>query len=313
MAKVLVVDDKQMMRDSVSTMLTRAGFTVVVAENGLGAVEMVTRHRPDAGITDLQMPELDGIGLLGEVMKIDAQIPVILMTAYASVDTAVQALKRGAFDYIQKPFEGDELVMTAKRAVEHHRLRAENEALKAVEEQSNPTRPLIGESHSMRAARAQIEQIAASHGTVLISGESGTGKEIASQQIHALSPRRGRVMLCLNCAALSTTLLESELFGHEKGAFTGADQMRKGRFELADGGTLLLDEISEISPQVQAKLLRVLQERQFERVGSSDTREVDVRIIATTNRNLEASVARGEFRQDLYFRLNRLQLAGQRA
>lgn len=304
MAKILVVDDKQMMRDSVSTMLTRAGFTAVVAENGFAAVEMVSRHRPDAIVTDLQMPELDGIGLLGEVMKIDAQIPVVLMTAYASVDTAVKALKAGAFDYIQKPFEGDELIMTMKRAVEYHQLKTENETLKAVKEQAHPTRPLIGESATMKTTRGQIERIAASHGTVLVTGESGTGKEIVSQQIHALSPRRNKVLLCLNCAALSTTLLESELFGHEKGAFTGADQMRKGRFELADGGTLLLDEISEISPQVQAKLLRVLQERQFERVGSSETREVDVRIIATTNRDLEDSVAKGEFRQDLYFRLN---------
>jgi DNA-binding NtrC family response regulator len=304
MAKVLIVDDKEMMRDSVGATLARDGFQVVAADGGEAALTMIARHRPAAVVTDLKMPGIDGMELLGRVRRLDPDLPVILMTAYATIETAVSALKQGAFDYIQKPFEGEELVMTVRRAVEHRELLRENAALRRTEGPARSARPLIGDSPSMRQLRAQIEQIAASHGTVLVSGESGTGKEIVAHTLHAQGPRRDKVMLCLNCAALSESLLESELFGHEKGAFTGADQMRKGRFELADGGTLLLDEISEISPQVQAKLLRVLQERQFERVGSSVTMEVDVRVIATTNRDLSRAVARGDFRQDLFFRLN---------
>ena len=302
--KILVVDDKQMMRDSVGTTLQRAGFTIVAAGDGAAALSMVARHRPAAVITDLKMPEMDGLELLTKLRQVDADLPVVLMTAYGSVHDAVSAMKRGAFDFVQKPFEGDQLVMVIRRAVEHRGLIQENAALKSnartlVEEPS-----LVGNSPAMRRVARQIHQIANSHGTVLICGESGTGKEVVARTIHAHSPRRDRIMLCLNCAALSSNLLESELFGHEKGAFTGADQLRKGRFELADGGTLLLDEISEISSPLQAKLLRVLQEGQFERVGASVSMDVDVRVIATTNRDLEQSVVTGEFRQDLFYRLN---------
>ncbi len=303
--KVLVVDDKQMMRDSVSSTLQRAGFQVIAASDGAAALGHIARHHPAAVITDLKMPEMDGLELLSRIAQLDDQLPVVLMTAYGSVNDAVQAMKSGAFDFIQKPFEGDQLVMTIRRAVEHHRLVRENEALKnnADVEVQSPT--LVGRTPVMRMMAQQIQQIARSgHATVLINGESGTGKEVVARTIHAHSPRRDRVMLCVNCAALSSSLLESELFGHEKGAFTGADQLRKGRFELADGGTILLDEISEISPVLQAKLLRILQERSFERVGSSVTMEVDVRIIATTNRDLRQCVAQGTFRQDLYYRLN---------
>ena len=308
MAKILIVDDKQMMRDSVGVTLSRAGFSPVAASNGREALDLLSRHRPAAVVTDLSMPEMDGLELLDAVLAHDADLPVILMTAYATVDTAVAALKRGAFDYIQKPFERDQLVAAVRRAVRQSELAAENEALRE-STASVSDRDMIGDSPIMQRVRAQIDQVAASHGTVLVSGESGTGKEIIARTVHRLSPRKDRVMLCLNCAALSTSLLESELFGHEKGAFTGADQMRKGRFELADGGTLLLDEISEVSPQVQAKLLRVLQERSFERVGSSVTLDTDVRIIATTNRDLRSEVAAGRFREDLYFRLNVLPIA----
>lgn len=304
MAKILVVDDKQMMRDSVTTTLLRAQLHAVAAETGEAALESIRKHRPSAVLTDLKMPGMDGIELLERIGKIDPDLPVVLMTAYATVDTAITALKLGAFDYIQKPFEGDELVVTMKRAVEHYSLRKENAALKTKESVEPPPRRLVGNSLVMQRLRQQIDQIATSHGTVLISGESGTGKEIVAHSLHSSSPRSKEVMLCLNCAALSTSLLESELFGHEKGAFTGADQMRKGRFELADGGTLLLDEVSEVSSQVQAKLLRVLQEREFERVGSSATMGVDVRVIATTNRELMTEVNAGNFRRDLYFRLN---------
>ena len=309
MAKVLVVDDKQMMRDSVATTLVRAGFQAVAAADGPTALEMIGRHRPAAIVTDLRMPNMDGIALLREVMKIDPQLPVVLMTAYASIDTAVEAMKIGAFDYVQKPFDGDELIVCVKRAVEHRRLQRENEALREAGSPNRSQQTLVGESTVMRNLRQQIRQVADSHGTVLITGESGTGKEVVARQIHALSPRADQVMLAVNCAALSRNLLESELFGHEKGAFTGADQLRKGRFELADTGTLLLDEVSEVDGGVQAKLLRVLQERQFERVGSSVTQDVDVRVIATTNRDLPAVVQSGDFRDDLYYRLNVLPVA----
>ena len=228
----------------------------------------------------------------------------MIITAFGSVETAVQAMKIGAFDFIQKPFEGDELVLTVRRAVEHRRLLQENAALRSNAQVYEDAPVLVGRSPAMRQLAQQIHQIAHSLCTVLIGGASGTGKEVVARTIHAHSPRRDRIMMCLNCAALSTSLLESELFGHEKGAFTGADQLRKGRFELADGGTLLLDEISEIEPPLQAKLLRVLQEQQFERVGSSLTMQVDVRVIATTNRDLARCVAEGSFRQDLFYRLN---------
>jgi len=303
-SKVLVVDDKQIMRDSVAATLQRAGFAVIAAGDGAAALKLMARHRPVAVITDLKMPEMDGLELLRRIKQADDGMPVILMTAYGSIDSAVDAMKHGAYDFVQKPFEGDELVLTVRRAAEHHQLVDENAALKANAQQYENIPTLVGKSDAMRHLAGQIQQIAHSHSTVLIMGESGTGKEVVARTIHAHSPRRDRAMLAVNCAALSSSLLESELFGHEKGAFTGADQLRKGRFELADGGTLLLDEISEISPELQAKLLRVLQEQQFERVGSSQTMSVDVRIVATTNRDLTQSVEDGSFRQDLYYRLN---------
>jgi len=302
--KILVVDDKAMMRDSVGRTLQRAGYTIVAASDGESALGMLAKHRPAAVITDLKMPEMDGLELLGKLRTADVDLPVVLMTAYGTVNDAVEAMKVGAFDFIQKPFEGDQLVMVMRRAVEHRRLLNENAALRTSTRETRELPALIGKSPAMRQVAQQIHQIANSHGTVLIAGESGTGKEVVARTIHAHSPRGNNILLCLNCAALSSSLLESELFGHEKGAFTGADQLRKGRFELADGGTLFLDEISEIGPQLQAKLLRVLQEGQFERVGSSLTMQVDARVIATTNRDLSRSVADGSFRQDLYYRLN---------
>jgi DNA-binding NtrC family response regulator len=225
------------------------------------------------------------------------------MTAFGSVDSAVQAMKLGAFDYIQKPFEADQVSLLVDRAIQHARLQSENEALRRSLTDGDE-REIVGDATSMCALRETLDRMAASNNTVLIQGESGTGKELLARRLHRMSPRADRPMLCLNCAALSANLLESELFGHERGAFTGADRIRKGRFELADGGTLLLDEVSEIPPELQAKLLRVLQERQFERVGSSVTRTVDVRVIATTNRHLPDWVAQKRFREDLYFRLS---------
>ncbi|MFI4916986.1 MAG: sigma-54-dependent transcriptional regulator [Phycisphaerales bacterium JB060] len=318
MSTVLVVDDKEMMRDSVCSVLRRAGMTALAASSGQESLDRVALQRPDALVSDLKMPGMTGVELLAQVRKIDDELPVVLMTAFGSVQTAVEAMKLGAFDYLTKPFEGDELLICVKRAIQHARLRRENAVLRADGSQAEvePSGKiatggtafgldrLVGASPAMRSVKAQAQAVADSHGTVLIVGESGTGKEVVARAIHELSPRRTGPFLAVNCAALSETLLESELFGHEKGAFTGADKMRKGRFELAHGGTLLLDEVSEVSPAIQAKLLRVLQERAFERVGSSQTISIDVRVLATSNRDLPKAVAAGDFRQDLFFRLN---------
>jgi two-component system, NtrC family, response regulator HydG len=313
MSRILVVDDRESMRDSVATTLARKGHAIVTAANGKAALAKLAERPCDAVITDLEMPEMNGLGLLDEIRRIDEQLPVVLMTAYGTVDSAVSAMKSGAYDYITKPFTGDTLLITVERALERSRLMKENSILKASAHTSSARaerqqQSMIGEGVAMTQLRQRLGKIADSHGTVLISGESGSGKEVAARWIHEHSPRASMPFLAVNCAALSTSLLESELFGHEKGSFTGADKLRKGRFELADGGTLLLDEISEIAPEIQAKLLRVLQERCFERVGSSATRCVDVRVIATTNRDLPAEVAKGRFREDLYFRLNVLPL-----
>ena len=312
MSRILVVDDKELMRDSVATTLARKGHAVVTVASGQAALDKLAQRSFDAVVTDLQMPQMDGLELLAEIRRLDEQLPVVFMTAYGTIETAVNAMKQGAYDYITKPFSGDVLLVTVERAIEHGRLVKENQILRVrgtpgrarTDAAGGAEHVMIGSGPVMTQLVQRLERIADSHGTVLVSGESGSGKEVAARWIHEHSPRAEMPFLALNCAALSTNLLESELFGHERGAFTGADKLRKGRFELADGGTLLLDEISEIDPGIQAKLLRVLQERTFERVGSSASRAVDVRVIVTTNRNLPAEVSSGGFRQDLYFRLN---------
>jgi DNA-binding NtrC family response regulator len=304
MARILIVDDQDVIRDSLAATLARQGHEVVAAIDGPGALtKLGGASRFELMISDLKMPKMTGTELLAEVKKIRPELPVVLMTAFATVSTAVEAMKLGAYDYIQKPFDGEEIKLLVERTLEHNRLRLENAALRTMAE-LNVARPLVGASAVMNEVRQRMDRVAKSNATILICGESGTGKEVVARAIHQSSERRERPMLAVNCAALSESLLESELFGHEKGSFTGADRMRRGRFELADGGTLLLDEISEIAGSLQAKLLRVLQENQFERVGSSLTQQVDVRVVATTNRNLEAAVGEGKFRQDLYYRLN---------
>jgi DNA-binding NtrC family response regulator len=303
MARILVVDDAEMMRDSLAATLAREGHEIVACGDGPAAVSRLTGGRFDLLITDLKMPKMTGIELLQEAKRLRAEMPVVLMTAFATVHTAVEAMKLGAYDYIQKPFDGEEIKLLVDRTLEHSRLVRENQALRGMND-SCPPKPLIGSGPSMEEVRQKILQVAKSSATVLVCGESGSGKELVARAIHAASERRERPMLAVNCAALSENLLESELFGHEKGAFTGADRLRRGRFELADGGTLLLDEISEITPALQAKLLRVLQESQFERVGSSLTQQVDVRVVATTNRDLQGQVDAGKFRQDLFYRIN---------
>ena len=300
---VLVVDDKEMMRDSVGSILTRAGFSVRTASDARSALSEIASRRPDCVVTDHNMPGMTGVELVAQVNAHDDELPVILMTAFGSIEIAVQAMKNGAYDFITKPFEGDELIIAVKRAIQHASVVRENAILKAstsTDGQRSGLDRLVGESDAMRKVRAEDS----SHGTVLVTGESGVGKEVVARAVHDLSPRVANPFLAVNCAALNESLLESELFGHEKGAFTGADKLRKGRFELANDGTLLLDEVSEVSPQIQAKLLRVLQERAFERVGSSTTIGVDVRIVATSNRDLPHAASMGEFRQDLFYRLN---------
>jgi DNA-binding NtrC family response regulator len=304
MARICVVDDKALLRDSLAETLRREDHVVEAFEDPAAALPEVLTGRFDLVLTDLKMPNLSGVDLLRELRAGGCDVPVIVMTAFGTVDTAVEAIKLGAFDYMQKPFDANVIVVQVERALRHGQLARENEALRASIADILPQREMVGDSDAMMQLRLKIGQIARSQGTVLITGESGTGKELVASAIHAGSRRADRPMLCLNCAALSASLLESELFGHERGAFTGADRTRKGRFELADGGTLLLDEISEMALPLQAKLLRVLQEGQFERVGSSTTRQADVRIIATSNRTLSNWVAKGQFREDLYYRLN---------
>ena len=301
MSRILVVDDEAILRDAMAEALGRAGHSVEAFDSGRPAMDRFAAEGFDLVISDLKMPVMDGLSVLEEAKRVAPDVPVVLVTAHGTVEGAVGAMKRGAYDYIIKPFKLDELELLVARALEHRTLSVENEALRARLAETS------GEavwSAATRDVYELLERAARSDATVLITGESGTGKEVAARTLHALSVRRSAPFLCVNCAALSAGLLESELFGHERGAFTGAERMRKGRFELADGGTLLLDEVSEIDPDLQAKLLRVLQERAFERVGSSQTRRVDVRVIATTHRDLPAEMANGKFREDLYYRLN---------
>jgi DNA-binding NtrC family response regulator len=252
----------------------------------------------------MKMPGMDGLEVLAEARRVSPALAVVVITAYGTVETAVEAMRRGAFDYIQKPFKPEEIELLVARALEHRRLVAENEYLRSEVRREWSPEEMVGREGGLATVWAEVVKVARTSATVLIRGETGTGKELVARAIHYGSDRGSRPFVRVNCAALSAGLLESELFGHEKGAFTGAGTERVGRFELAEGGSLLLDEISEMSVELQGKLLRVLQEREFERVGSSEPRRADVRVIATSNRDLEKYMAEGRFRQDLFFRLN---------
>jgi two-component system response regulator HydG len=302
--RVLVADDEASARSGLASLLRDEGFEVVLAEDGTQALAKVEETAPDVLVTDLRMPGLDGIELLTKARAIHPDLIVVLMTAFADVETAVKAMQEGAEHYLTKPLQIEELVLVLRRALERRTLAHEATELRARLKDHLRFDSIIGASPAMQQVFDVIEQVAPSKASVLITGESGTGKELVAQAIHENSPRATAPFVKLHCAALAETILESELFGHEKGAFTGAVGRREGRFKQADGGTLFLDEIGDISPSIQVKLLRFLQERTFERVGGNETVKVDVRIIAATNRDLASEVAAGKFREDLYYRLN---------
>ena len=297
---VLVVDDDNGHRLMLEALLGKWGYRVQSAANGVQAVEKVREGPFDAVLMDIRMPDMDGITALKGIKSYNPAVPVVLMTAYSAVESAVEALKSGAYDYLIKPLDFDVLKLTLSRTLEHSRLKAENSQLRA----ESRSRAIVGNSPAIRRMQEMIETVAPSDATVLIIGKSGTGKELVARSIHQLSSRADGPWVAVNCAALSENLLESELFGHEKGAFTGADKRREGRFLQASGGTLFLDEIGEIPLQMQVKLLRALQQREIQRVGSDETISVDVRIVAATNRDLAEEIRAGRFREDLYYRLN---------
>jgi two-component system, NtrC family, response regulator HydG len=304
---ILVVDDERSNRASLGRILARAGYDVVEAAGGAEALDRLRSRSTAVLLTDLKMPGMDGVELLRAAKLVSPDIEVVLMTAYGTVETAVEAMKEGAYDFLTKPLKRHDVLQAVSKAVEKRSLVVENRELRArlkVAADAGPLGRIIGNSVALRSSLEVVRQVAPTDATVLVSGESGTGKELVARAIHELSPRTGRPLVRLACAALPETLLESELFGHEAGAFTGAAGKRQGRFETADGGSLLLDEVSETSPATQVKLLRVLQEGEFERVGGSRTLSVDVRIIAATNRDLDEMVAERSFREDLFYRLN---------
>lgn len=301
-AHILLVEDDLSHCTILQALINGWGYRVSVAYNGRQALEQVRAQPFDLILSDVRMAEMDGIAALKAIKSYNPAIPILIMTAYSNVESAVEAIKAGAYDYLTKPLDFDTLQLTLVRALEHTSLKSENQDLK--QRLRFDQQNFIGRSEPMRKLLEMIAMIAPSEATVLISGESGTGKELIARAVHANSLRKERPLVSINCAALSESLLESELFGHEKGAFTGADKRREGRFMEADQGTLFLDEIGEVSPLMQAKLLRAIQEREIQRVGSNQTLSVDVRLIAATNRDLLADVEAGRFRQDLYYRLN---------
>ncbi len=301
---ILVADDDLAHRTMLRTLLSGWGYMITEADDGSSAVEAVRRQPFDLILMDIRMIRVSGLEALTEIKAYNPAIPVVIMTAYASVETAVLALKKGAYDYLTKPLDFDELRLTLERAMDHSHLREENRLLKESLGERFDRRNLIGRSLAMTRLIETVSQVASTEATVLITGESGTGKEMIAGLLHYNSLRKDGPFIRFNCAAIAETLLESELFGHEKGAFTGADRRKEGKFRQADGGSLFLDEVSEMSVGMQVKLLRVLQERELTRVGGEEVLRVDVRLIAATNRDLLKEVGAGRFREDLFYRLN---------
>ncbi len=306
---VLIIDDEPLMRLSMLDALKAEGYQVQEVSNGEEGIQKTKTNRYDLVITDLRMPGSDGLQVVRVCKEYSPETEVIVITAHGSVDTAVQAMKLGAHDYVTKPFSMDELLMTVDRATKVQALRQENTALRQELEGKFNFDGMVGKNEQMRQVLEKVKLVATTDATVLIVGESGTGKEVIANAIHRNSPRYGQALIKVSCAALPETLLEAELFGHEKGAFTGALKQRLGRFELAHKGTLFLDEIGEIAPMVQVKLLRVLQEKRFERVGGMETIASDVRLVCATQKNLKEEVEAGRFREDLFYRLNVVQVA----
>ncbi|HLG29130.1 MAG TPA: sigma-54 dependent transcriptional regulator [Candidatus Brocadiales bacterium] len=302
--KIMVVDDELVSREYLHEVLVRNHYDVIMASNGLEAVERFGKEGCDLIFLDMKMPGMGGIEVLENIKRTTPETIIIIMTAYGTVESAVDAMKKGAYDYIIKPFSPDHIELLLARVQERQKLIEETKYWRSKATGNGVNGPVISKKSKMYEIYEQVKKVAQSKASILIQGESGTGKELIAHAVHHYSPRRDKPFIKVNCAALTETLLESELFGHEKGAFTGATSKREGRFELANEGTLLLDEISEISPSVQAKLLRVLEEEEFERVGGTKTLKIDTRIVATTNRNLRAEVENGHFREDLFFRLN---------
>jgi two-component system, NtrC family, response regulator len=303
-ARILIVDDEQNAREALRTILAEEGYDVAEAGDGEAALQRLSEFSPDAVLCDVRMPQMDGLTLLRRAKEEGHGALFIMMTAFASIETAVEAMRAGAETYLVKPLEVNAVLVVLDKALEKLRLQRESQVLRERISERYRFGNIVGESPELQAVFDVVKRAAPTKATVLILGESGTGKELIAQALHEESPRKSKPFVKVNCAALSESLLESELFGHEKGSFTGAVGRREGRFELADGGTLFLDEIGEISPALQIKLLRVLQTREFERVGGTQTVKVDVRLVAATNRDLSAEVKGGRFREDLFYRLN---------
>lgn len=301
---ILVVDDEKGQREILKAILVKQGYEVLTSSNGMEALRLLKETSFDVVLTDLKMPGLDGIELLRSILKEKSPVSVVLMTAHGTINSAVEAMKLGAFDYLVKPFEMDELLVVIKKAFEKTNLLKENTLLRQQLEERFRIGGIVGKSGIMQEIFRVLKKVCASNSTVIIYGESGTGKELIAKAIHYNNPRRDNLFMAVNCAAIPETLLESELFGYEKGAFTGAHARKIGLFEAANGGTLFLDEIAELPIALQAKLLRVLQEREIRRLGGKDNIKIDVRIIAATNKRLEEEVKRGSFREDLFYRLN---------
>lgn len=309
METVLIVDDEKNYTRILGAVLEEEGFEILTANSGPEALEILEGSDVDLVLTDMKMPLMDGIHLLEKIKARDSELPVIMMTAHGTVDKAVEAMQKGAYSYVLKPFDNDRLIIYVRKAVAMFRVIKENRELRNAVSSQYSFGNIIGKSKVMQQVFDTIRKVAPSNATVLIEGESGTGKELVAKSIHFNSPRREKPFVAVNCSALAETLLESELFGHEKGAFTGAVSMRKGRFELADTGTLFLDEIGDMSTGLQVKLLRVLQEKVFERVGGTKPIAVNIRVIAATNRHLKEEMKKGRFREDLYYRLNVVHIA----
>jgi len=303
-AKMLIVDDELSVRDSLGKWFREEGYQVATAENASDALTCLAEQQWDVALVDIKMRGTDGIELQRRMHEIDANLVVIMMTGYASVETAVTALKNGAYDYVTKPLDPDEIAHLMKKALEHKQIQQENVRLRETVAEAVRPEEMAGQSAAMRKVFDAIETVGPTDATVLITGESGTGKELVARAVHHASSRRFHPLVVIHCGALTETLLESELFGHEKGAFTGAQYRKKGKFEIAEGGTVFLDEIGDISLKTQTDLLRVLQEREIVRVGSNQPIKVDFRCVAATNKNLEQLIEEGKFRPDLFYRLN---------